>query len=133
MDDFSDIMELPHHVSAARRQMPLADRAAQFSAFAALTGYDEDIEETARLTTARAARSEDDLAALDTAFQRLLTAESERPAVTVTYFQPDARKAGGRYVTYTGVFRHYDAEEGRLLFADASVIPAENISEIVFL
>ena len=128
MDVFSDIMDLPHHVSAARRQMPLADRAAQFSAFAALTGYDEDIEETAR-----AARSEDDLAALDTAFQRLLTAESERPAVTVTYFQPDARKAGGRYVTYTGVFRHYDAEEGRLLFADASVIPAENISEIVFL
>ncbi len=52
MDDFSDIMNLPHHVSAKHRQMPLADRAAQFSAFAALTGYDEEIDETARLTDA---------------------------------------------------------------------------------
>ena len=133
MDDFSDIIERPHHVSATRRQMPLADRAAQFSAFAALTGYDEEIDETARLTTAREALAEDDLAALDAAFQRLLAAGSGRPAVAVRYFQPDARKEGGRYVMYTGVFRHYDAEEEKLYFEDASVIPAEQISGIVFL
>ena len=53
MDDFSDIMNLPHHVSSKRRQMQLADRAAQFSAFAALNGYDEEIDETARLTDTR--------------------------------------------------------------------------------
>ena len=63
MDDFSDIMNLPHHVSAKHRQMPLADRAAQFSAFAALTGYDEEIDETARLTDTREAMSEDDIPA----------------------------------------------------------------------
>lgn len=64
-----------------RRQMPLADRAAQFSAFAALTGYDEEIDETARLTDTREAMSEDDIAELDAAFQRLLSMESEQPTV----------------------------------------------------
>ena len=127
MDDFSDIMRLPHHVSVKRRSMPLADRAAQFSAFAALTGYDEEIRETARLTDVRAELSEDALAALDTAFQRLLDAGSEHPAVTLTYFQPDARKEGGRYAVYTGLFRHYDAADGILYFLDGTAVPAQSI------
>ena len=127
MDDFSDIMELPHHVSAKRRQMPLADRAAQFSAFAALTGYDEEISETARLTDVRAELSEDALAALDAAFQQMLNAGPAHPAVTLTYFQPDARKEGGRYVRYTGLFRHYDAAEEMLYFLDGTAVPAQSI------
>jgi len=131
MDDFSDIMNLPHHVSAKRRQMLLADRAAQFSAFAALTGYDEEIDETARLTDTREARSEDDIAELDAAFQRLLSMESEQPTVTVSYFQPDERKEGGKYVIYTGVFRHFDATENKLIFTDSTRIPVQNISLII--
>ncbi len=131
MDDFSDIMNLPHHVSAKRRQMPLADRAAQFSAFAALTGYDEEIDETARLTDTREAMSEDDIAELDAAFQRLLSMESEQPTVTVSYFQPDERKEGGKYVIYTGVFRHFDATENKLIFTDSTRIPVQNISSII--
>ena len=78
MDDFSDIMNLPHHVSAKRRQMLLADRAAQFSAFAALTGYDEEINETARLTDTREAMSEDDIAELDASVYAARTATAAR-------------------------------------------------------
>lgn len=133
MDDFSDIMNLPHHVSAKRRQMPLADRAAQFSAFAALTGYDEEIDETARLTDTREAMSEDDIAELDAAFQRLLSLESEQPTVTVSFFQPDERKEGGKYVIYTGVFRHFDATENRLYFTDGTKIPVHDICNIFIL
>lgn len=127
MDDFADIMDLPHHVSEKRRHMTVNERAAQFAAFAALTGYDEEIDETARLTTPRAAMSEDDLAALDAQLQRLLGAEGKHPAVTVIFFQPDAHKAGGKYVTYTGVFRHYDAEAGRLLFTDGTAVSVKEI------
>ena len=111
--------------------MPLADRAAQFSAFAALTGYDEEIDETARLTDTREAMSEDDIAELDAAFQRLLSMESEQPTVTVSYFQPDERKEGGKYVIYTGVFRHFDATENKLIFTDSTQIPVQNISSII--
>ena len=78
MDDFSDIMNLPHHVSAKRCQMQLADRAAQFSAFAALTGYDEEIDETARLTDTREAMSEDDIAELDASVYAARTATAAR-------------------------------------------------------
>ena len=127
MDDFADIINLPHHVSKTRRQMPLADRAVQFSAFAALTGYDEEIGETARLTDVRAEMAEDDLAALDAAFQRLLDSEAAHPTVTLTCFQPDARKAGGRYVNYTGAFRHYNAAEHMLIFTDGTRIPVQSV------
>lgn len=130
MDDFADIMDLPHHVSERRRKMTVYERAAQFSAFAALTGYDEAIDETARLTAPRDAMSEDDLAALDAAVRKLLDAEGERPAVKVTFFQPDARKAGGSYVTVSGVFRHYDAETGRLLFTDGTAVPVREICSL---
>lgn len=131
MNDFSAIMNLPHHVSKKRRQMTLEERAAQFSVFAALSGYDEEIDETARLTSPREAMSEDDVAELDVAFQWLLDSESEHPTVTVTYFQPDERKEGGRYITYTGVFRHFDATENKLIFTDGTRIPVKNISVIV--
>lgn len=130
MNDFSAIMNLPHHVSKKRRQMTLEERAAQFSVFAALSGYDEEIDETARLTSPREAMSEDDVAELDVAFQWLLDSESEHPTVTVTYFQPDERKEGGRYITYTGVFRHFDATENKLIFFDGTRIHVHNICDI---
>ena len=131
MDDFSAIMNMPHHVSKKRRQMTLEERAVQFSAFAALSGYDEEIDETARLTSPREAMSEDDIAELDMAFQRLLDSESEHPTVTVTYFQPDERKEGGRYIVYSGVFRHFEQDSGALFFGGNTKIYMNNISSIL--
>ena len=110
--------------------MTLEERAAQFSAFAALSGYDEEIDETARLTSPREAMSEDDIAELDAAFQQLLDSESEHPTVTITYFQPDERKEGGKYVVFSGAFRHFDATENKLIFTDDTRIPVQNISTI---
>ena len=133
MNDYADIMHHPRYRLQHHRPMREESRAAQFSAFAALSGFDEEIDETARLTDVRAELAEDDLAALDAAFQRMIAAESERPRVTVTYFQPDAQKSGGKYVQYTGQFRHYDAERERILFTDGTAIRTQAITRIEIL
>ena len=131
MDDFSDIINLPHHVSKTRRQMPLADRAVQFSAFAALTGYDEEIGEAGRLTEQQHALTEDEQDALNLAVQQLLNS-GEQPLITVTYFEPDAQKAGGAYRTCRGHFRRIDYETGRLLFTERHSVSLRGIVRIVF-
>ncbi|MBR5372445.1 MAG: hypothetical protein IK130_09545 [Oscillospiraceae bacterium] len=127
MNEYAEIMQHPRYRLQHHRPMPEDSRAAQFSAFAALSGFDEEIDETARLTISRNDPAEDDLAELDAAFQRLLTEAPAHPHVTVSYFQPDARKSGGRYVQFSGQFRHYDAERGQLVFTDGTAIPAQAV------
>lgn len=129
-DSFEDIINLPHHVSDRHHQMTMHDRAAQFSPFAALTGFDEEIDETARLTDAFRNMTEDMSAELNAAFQRMT--ESENSEVTVTYFKPDARKDGGSYETYRGVFRFFEAGTGLVKFTDGMTIDADMICRIKF-
>lgn len=117
--------QLKHHTP-----MSLESRAAQFAPFAALVGYDEEIGEAARSTDGREELSEDAIDALNQAFQKLLEHEEERPPVTVTYFQPDAKKDGGRYMTYTGNFRFYDAEKRVVKFVDEMVIGVGQVCRI---
>ena len=100
---YDEIINLPHHVSKTRPQMPMSDRAAQFAPFAALTGYDSAIKETGRLTDERIELDEEALTALDMKYQLLIDALNEAPKVTITYFQPDERKAGGKYASQVGV------------------------------
>ena len=95
MNQYEDIINLPHHVSPTRPQMPMSDRAAQFAPFAALTGYDAAIKETGRLTDEKIELDEEALTALDMKYQFLMDALDDAPEVTITYFQPDERKAGG--------------------------------------
>ena len=111
MRNYEDIRNHERYQLKHHTPMSLESRAAQFAPFAALVGYDEEIGEAARLTDGREELSEDAIDALNQAFQKLLEHEEERPLVTVTYFQPDAKKDGGRYMTYTGNFRFYDAEK----------------------
>ena len=94
MEKYREIIDLPHHVSKTRPQMPMSDRAAQFAPFAALTGYDAAIKETGRLTDERIELDEEALTALDMKYQLLMDAFDDAPEVTITYFQPDERKAG---------------------------------------
>lgn len=117
--------QLKHHTP-----MSLESRAAQFAPFAALVGYDEEIGDAARSTDGREELSEDAIDALNQAFQKLLEHEEERPPVTVTYFQPDAKKDGGRYMTYTGNFRFYDAEKRVVKFVDGMVIGVGQVCRI---
>ena len=94
---YEDIINLPHHVSAVHPPMPLSDRAAQFAPFAALTGYGEVIKETARQTDRKPELTEDEKQALDYKLQMAVSLPGEKPMVTVTYFVPDRKKAGGSY------------------------------------
>lgn len=112
MGKYDAILDLPHKQSRKRPHMSLAERAAQFAPFAALTGYDDAIAETGRLTDAKVELSEESLEALDQKFQ-LLTAQldqslEERPEVVFTYFLPDNKKSGGAYVKKRGVIKKLD-------------------------
>ena len=127
---YDEIMGRPHHVTKTRPQMPMSDRAAQFAPFAALTGYDSAIKETGRLTDERIELDEEALTALDMKYQLLMDALNEAPKVTITYFQPDERKAGGKYVSAVGVVRKVDDFERRITMQDGAKIPMDDVLSI---
>ena len=130
MRNYEDIRNHERYQLKHHTPMSLESRAAQFAPFAALVGYDEEIGEAARSTDGREELSEDAIDALNQAFQKLLEHEEERPLVMVIYFQPDAKKDGGRYMTYTGNFRFYDAEKRVMKFVDGMMISVEQMCRI---
>ena len=132
MRNYEDIRNHERYQLKHHTPMSLESRAAQFAPFAALVGYDEEIGEAARSTDGREELSEDAIDALNQAFQKLLEHEEERLLVTVTYFQPDAKKDGGKYMTYTGNFRFYDAEKRVMKFVDGMVIGGGQVCRIDF-
>ncbi|MGN0978680.1 MAG: hypothetical protein ACI4PH_11545 [Faecousia sp.] len=127
---YDDIIHMPHHVSATRKRMSLLDRAAQFSPFAALTGYDAAIRETGRLTDNAVDLDVDGKAMLNETLQRLFAFQETRPEVTVTYFVPDERKTGGAYATVTGYVKKLDPYSQVLLLTDGTEICFSRILEI---
>ena len=108
--------------------MSMADRAAQFSAFKALTGLEDELSETARVTDSRIELSEQVLAILNEKFTRIC--QKERPNVKVTYFVPDLLKDGGRYETITGTVKRVDPCERLMIFTDKRTIKIDNILDI---
>ena len=124
---YDDIIDLPHHVSDKHPQMPMLDRAAQFSPFAALTGYDAAIVETARLTDQKRELSEDQKQVISKALHDLQHRIKTDPVVTITFFQPDERKSGGAYRTITGTVKKIDEYLGMLLLTDGTAIPFDDI------
>ena len=127
---YADIIDLPHHISQKHPQMPMEKRAAQFSPFAAVSGHDEAIIETDRLTEERIELSEEEMALLDEKLQHIQEHIKEQPEITVTYFEPDEKKSGGAYVTVTGSARRIDEVEGMLLMCYGLHIPIKNIIRI---
>ncbi len=127
---YDDIIGLLHHVSSTRPQMSLSDRAAQFSPFAALTGYDAAVKETARLTSSRI--DLDDYAK-ESLNEKLLLIEERiqsDPQIIITYFMPDDRKSGGAYVSVTGIVKKIDDYEHVVVMRDGKKIPINEIAEI---
>ena len=124
---YDDMLRLPHHVSPTRPRMSLHDRAAQFKPFAALTGYEAVLRETGRLTDQRVELDENARAELDWRLQLLSGMLSQRPEVSVTYFQPDGKKAGGAYRTAAGTVRKIDEAGGVLVMADGTCIPIADL------
>lgn len=129
---YDEIINLPHHISKTRPQMPTSDRAAQFAPFAALTGYDSAIKETGRLTDERIELDEEALTALDRKYQLLMDTLDDAPEVTITYFQPDERKAGGQYVSATGTVKKVDTFGRRILLQDGTRIPLDSVYDLRF-
>ena len=127
---YDEIMGLPHHISKTRPQMPMSDRAAQFAPFAALTGYDAAIKETGRLTDERIELDVEALSALDMKYQLLMEALDEAPEVIITYFRPDERKAGGKYVSAVGAVKKIDDFERRITMQDGAKIPMDDVLSI---
>ena len=128
MGKYDDIIDLPHHVSVRHPQMSMIDRAAQFSAFKALSGYEDTIEETARVTDRRIELSEQELSILNEKFMQIF--RKEHPMVKVTYFVPDLFKDGGRYETITGTVKRVDPYEKLLIFTDRTTVKITDITEI---
>ena len=127
MGAYDDIIGLPHPTSARHPRMPMADRAAQFSPFAALVGHGAAIRETARLTDQKMELTEDEKAVLDEKLCLLLATGGE---AVFTYFLPDKTKTGGAYVTAAGSIKKLDLLERRVVLTGGAVIPLEDILEI---
>lgn len=127
---YRHIMSHPHHVSPTRRRMSNAERAAQFGAFKALTGFEDGIEESARYVEEKQELTEIQRDALDAAFQRL--SGQKNSMIKVTYFIPDQKKSGGVYAQYTGDFRFLDLHEGRMKFCDGMEIMLDAVQNVRF-
>lgn len=132
---YDDIINMPHHVSHSRVRMSNAERAAQFSPFAALTGYDAAVKETERLTDQKLELTEDEKSALNEKLQIIAENIDSEPTVTVTYFEPDKRKVGGKYLTKIGKVKEIDSYNRSVVFLDKTIIEIDvikNISSTIF-
>ena len=132
MGEYDDIINLPHHVSRKHPQMSIHDRAAQFAPFAALTGHGEAIAETARLTDLKIELDDYEKMKLDEKLLILQEHIMEMPEISVTYFCPDEKKKGGKYVTVTKTLRKINEMERTLLMEDGMQIRIEDILEVSF-
>ena len=118
---YADIITLPHHISKVHPQMSMAQRAAQFSPFAALVGYEDVVEETARQTAPERELNGDEKAELDQRIGIITAHLSEHPVVTIEYFVPDERKAGGEYVFKTGEVKKISPAERMVVVGDEAI------------
>ena len=127
---YDEIINLPHHVSKTRPQMPMSDRAAQFSPFAALTGHDAAIAETARLTDEMVQLDPNAVEILNDKLCRISESTDTEPTVTITYFVPDEKKSGGAYVSRTGTVKKIDEYEHKVIFTDRTSVAIDSIRDI---
>lgn len=128
--DYDDIISLPHYRSRRHAPMPRPGRAAQFAPFAALSGYGDAVQETARLTEAQTETDDETLALMNEKLHALLEIIQDQPEVTITFFEPDAKKAGGAYLSVTGRIRRVDEVNRRIILTDRTVIAMDSVREI---
>lgn len=128
--NYDDIINLPHHVSNKRPRMSIEQRSAQFAPFAALTGYDEAVKETARRTDKKIELDDGQKEILNNKLLYILENINIKPEITFTYFVPDNKKSGGKYIEKTGIIRKIDMVEQYVQFLDKSKININDIIEI---
>ena len=130
VNHYEDIIDLSHHVSDTRPNMTRINRAAQFAPFAALTGYGDVIAEAARLTEEKLELTGEEQLMIGEKLNLLKTLLPQRPTVTIIYFRPDKKKAGGEYIERTGVVKRIRESERELTLEDGTIIRFEDILEI---
>ncbi len=130
MNNYNDIINMPHHESTVYKRMPMINRAAQFAPFAALTGYEDAIEETGRITTERKEIDEYLKAEINDKLNCLSHAEYPKRKVTITYFIPDSKKEGGEYVARTGTINKIDMERKIIILDGKEIIGVSDIIAI---
>lgn len=131
MGKYDDIINLTHHISKKHPRLSIEQRAAQFAPFAALTGYGDAIKETTRLTEDRIELNEEEKESLDKKLQDLKSKISTNPQVTITYFVPDIKKSGGKYITKIGDLKKIDEYKKIVILEDKTIIPIKEIIEII--
>ena len=129
-EKYADIINMSHHVSKTRPKMSNYDRAAQFSPFAALTGHEDAIKETARITQEYVELSEDEKAVLNEKLLLIIESIDKQPEIAVTYFKPDEKKRGGEYIVVTGIVKKYREYERTIEFTDGKRIEINSIFSI---
>ena len=127
---YGDIINLPHHNPKTKPRMSIYDRAAQFSPFAALTGHDEVIDETARLTDKYSNLSEETERVINEKLSILNGMIDKSPKVSVVYFKPDLLKDGGKYLLLTGNIKKIKEYEKKVVFDDGTTIDIDSITDI---
>ena len=130
MNEYDDIINLPHHVSKSHAQMSMMNRAAQFAPFAALTGHSAAIEETARLTDEQHELADEDSEALNQKMAYLRETINEHPTITITYFEPDKKKAGGKYKSIEGLLQNIDDYTQTIVLKSGVSVPFASILDI---
>ncbi len=130
MGKYDDIINLPHHISSKHLRLSMEQRAAQFAPFAALTGYGDSIKETARLTDNRIELNEEEKENINIKLQELKSKISTMPQVTITYFVPDVKKAGGEYITKMNRLKKIDEYKKTIILDDKTIIPINEVIEI---
>ena len=127
---YADIIDMPHHVSKDRPHLSMHQRAAQFSPFAALVGYEDVIEETTRQTDTKRELDETEKAELDRKLSVIAAHLTEKPIVVIEYFVPDKTKAGGEYVFKSGPVAKILQVQKKLVLGDGTEIRIEDIADI---
>lgn len=127
-NNYEDIINLPHHTSLKHPRMTRESRAAQFAPFAALTGHDDAIKETARLTDKRIELTEEEKLNINNKLQIINDNIKNHPKINITYFEYDKKKEGGKYLTHTGNIKKIDMLEQIIILTDKTKI---NINEII--
>ena len=129
---YDDIINLPHHISKKHPQMSMEERAAQFAPFAALVGYEDAVEETARITTKRIELNEEEKNILDIKLQMLKEQMHVQiyPEITIMYFVPELKKDGGKYIKISGTVKRIDEYKQLIIFDDKTEIPINEIISI---
>lgn len=131
MGKYDDIINMPHHVSSKHPRLSMEQRAAQFAPFAALSGYGEQLKETERITESRIELDDEVKEKINNALNLKIKNISSKPKVTITYFVPDSKKPGGKYVTKIGNLVKYSEYKKILILEDKTEIPISEIIEVL--